>query len=82
MLVRSMPSESVYAVPHDIVDADLAADKLKGIFGKIDTQTRASLHDKRLWFVWIQRKVSHDVAERVRALDAPVSSNHRRIRFQ
>ena len=68
VLVRSMPSESVYAVPHDIVDANLAATKLKGIFGKLDAQTVASLHDRRLWFVWIQRKVSHDVAERVRAL--------------
>ncbi len=68
VLVRSMPSESVYAVPHDIVDANLAATKLKGIFGKVDAQTVASLHDRRLWFVWIQRKVSHDVAERVRAL--------------
>ena len=29
VLVRSMPSESVYAVPHDIVDANLAATKLK-----------------------------------------------------
>jgi stage V sporulation protein D (sporulation-specific penicillin-binding protein) len=68
VLVRSMPSESVYAVPHDIIDADLAATKLKGIFGKLDSQTVASLRDRRLWFVWIQRKVSHDVAERVRAL--------------
>jgi len=68
VLVRSMPSESVYAVPHDIVDADLVAAKLKGIFGKIDPQTIASLHDRRLWFVWIQRKVAHDVAERVVAL--------------
>ncbi len=68
VLVRSMPSESVYAVPHDIVDADLVATKLKSIFGKLDSQTVASLHDRRLWFVWIQRKVAHDVAERVRAL--------------
>jgi stage V sporulation protein D (sporulation-specific penicillin-binding protein) len=68
VLVRSMPSESVYAVPHDIVDADLVAAKLKGIFGKLDAQTIASLHDRRLWFVWIQRKVAHDVAERVVAL--------------
>jgi stage V sporulation protein D (sporulation-specific penicillin-binding protein) len=68
VLVRSMASESVYAVPHDIVDANLAATKLKEIFGKLDAQTAASLHDRRLWFVWIQRKVSHDVAERVRAL--------------
>jgi stage V sporulation protein D (sporulation-specific penicillin-binding protein) len=68
VLVRSMPSESVYAVPHDIVDADLVAAKLKTIFGKLDAQTIASLHDRRLWFVWIQRKVSHDIAERVLAL--------------
>jgi stage V sporulation protein D (sporulation-specific penicillin-binding protein) len=69
VLVQSMPSESVYAVPHDIVDADLAAAKLKGIFGKLDPSTLEALHDRRLWFVWIQRKVSHDIAERVRALD-------------
>jgi stage V sporulation protein D (sporulation-specific penicillin-binding protein) len=69
VLVRSMPSESVYAVPHDIVDADLAAAKLKAIFGKLDASVVASLHDRRLWFVWIQRKVSHDLAERVRSLD-------------
>jgi len=69
VLVRSMPSESVYAVPHDIVDADLVAAKLQSVFGKLDPATVASLHDRRLWFVWIQRKVPHDVAERVRALD-------------
>jgi stage V sporulation protein D (sporulation-specific penicillin-binding protein) len=69
VLVQSLPSESVYAVPHDIVDAELVAAKLKGILGKIDPSTIASLHDRRLWFVWIQRKVSHDVAERVRSLE-------------
>ncbi len=68
VLVRSMPSESVYAVPREILDPDAAAAKLRKIFGKIDPAVVAALHDHQSWFVWIARKVPHDVAERVRAL--------------
>lgn len=68
VLVRSMPSESVYAVPREIVDADATAAKLGKIFGKLDSATVTSLHDRHLWFVWIARKVPHDVAARVRGL--------------
>ena len=69
VLVRSMPSESVYAVPREIVDPDATAAKLQRIFGKLDPATVAALHDKHLWFVWIARKVPHDEVERVRALN-------------
>src|SRR5579863_6399427 len=68
ILVRSMPSESVYAVPREIVDPDATAARLQAIFGKLDSATIASLHDRHLWFVWIARKVPHEQAARVRAL--------------
>lgn len=68
VLVRSLPSESVYAVPREIVDPDATAAKLQGVFGKLDSATIAALHDRHLWFVWIARKVPHDQAARVHAL--------------
>jgi stage V sporulation protein D (sporulation-specific penicillin-binding protein) len=68
VLVRSLPSESVYAVPREIVDPDATGQKLEKIFGRLDAATIAALHDRHLWFVWIARKVPHDVAARVRAL--------------
>jgi stage V sporulation protein D (sporulation-specific penicillin-binding protein) len=66
--VRSLPSESVYAVPREIADPDATAGKLAKNFGRLDPAVVAALHDKHLWFVWIARKVPHDLAQRVRAL--------------
>ena len=71
VLVRSLPSQSVYVVPHDLGNVDITVAKLQEIFGKIDPAVVAAMHDRRLWFVWVQRKVSHDVAVRVRALGLP-----------
>ncbi len=68
VLVRSLPSESVYAVPREIVDPAAAIAKLQGIFGKLDPAVTAAMHDRHMWFVWIARKVPHDLASRVRAL--------------
>lgn len=68
VLVRSLPSESVYAVPRDLADPAATIAKLARIFGKLDPSTVAELHDKKSWFAWIARKVPHEVAERVRAL--------------
>ncbi|MGB6521212.1 MAG: penicillin-binding protein 2 [Candidatus Cybelea sp.] len=68
VLVRSLPSESVYAVPREIVDPAAAAAKLQSIFGKLDPAVAAALHDRHLWFVWIARKVSHETAARIAAL--------------
>jgi stage V sporulation protein D (sporulation-specific penicillin-binding protein) len=69
VLVRSLPSESVYAVPREIVDPAVAIAKLQSIFGKLDPPVTAALRDRHLWFAWIARKVPHDLASRVRALN-------------
>ena len=70
VLVRSLPSQSVYVVPHDLTDPDEAAAKLKGIFGKpLDPGVVEAMHDRTRWFVWIARKVPSDIADRVRALN-------------
>ncbi|HEX8807208.1 MAG TPA: penicillin-binding protein 2 [Candidatus Aquilonibacter sp.] len=66
VLVRSLPSESVFAVPHDLTDPDATVAKLQMIFGKLDPTTIAQLHDKTSWFVWIARKVPVEIADRVR----------------
>jgi cell division protein FtsI/penicillin-binding protein 2 len=71
VLVRSLPSQSVYLVPHDIVDADATIAKLKPIVGKIDPAVVSATHDRDLWFVWLARKVPVETADRVRALDLP-----------
>jgi stage V sporulation protein D (sporulation-specific penicillin-binding protein) len=71
VLVRSLPSESVYAVPHDLGDADQTIAQLQRVVGKIDKATAALLHDRHLQFVWIARKIPHDLADKVQALDLP-----------
>ncbi|MGA8575857.1 MAG: penicillin-binding protein 2 [Candidatus Cybelea sp.] len=68
VLVRSLPSESVYAVPREIVDPNATVAKLERVFGKLDAATIAALHDRHLWFAWIARKVPHDQAARIRTL--------------
>jgi stage V sporulation protein D (sporulation-specific penicillin-binding protein) len=68
VLVRSLPSQSVYAVPRDLTDPDRTVAELQKAVGKLSPDTIAALHDKRSWFAWIARKVPHDVAERVRDL--------------
>jgi stage V sporulation protein D (sporulation-specific penicillin-binding protein) len=71
VLVRSLPSESVYAVPHDLGDAAQTIAQLEPIVGKLDKATIDLLHDRHLQFVWIARKIPHDQADRVQALDLP-----------
>ncbi len=70
-LVHSLPSESVYVVPHDLGDADDTARRLTAILGRVSPQARTLMHDRRLQFVWIARKITHDIADKVQALDLP-----------
>lgn len=69
VLVRSLPSESVYAIPHDLADPEQTIAQLQHLVGKIGPSTAALLHDKHLQFVWIARKIAPDVAAKVQALD-------------
>ncbi|MDQ2866545.1 MAG: penicillin-binding protein 2 [Candidatus Eremiobacteraeota bacterium] len=69
VLVRSLPSQSVYVVPHDLTDPDIAIAKLERIFGKLNPQAIEAMHDRTRWFVWIARKVPNDIVDRVRALN-------------
>ena len=71
VLVRSLPSQSVYAVPHDLSDPDEAVRKVTAIFGKLDPSTIHAMHDRTSWFVWIARKVPHETAVRIAALRLP-----------
>jgi len=68
VLVRSLPSESIYAVPREVVDADTTVAKLSKVVGKLDPAVVSALHDKHMWFVWIARKVPHETATRIRSL--------------
>ena len=69
VLVRSLPSESVYAVPTSIDAADAAsvAAKLSPILGYPALRIEAALRE-RTPFRWLKRKIPHDVAARVAAL--------------
>lgn len=71
VMTRSLPSESVYAVPRDIVDLNRTVAALNKSVGKLSPETIEALRDKHSWFAWIARKVPHDVAERVRDLALP-----------
>jgi stage V sporulation protein D (sporulation-specific penicillin-binding protein) len=69
VLVRSLPSESVYAVPTSIDAAqvpDIAA-KLAPLLGYPPERIEAALREPTP-FRWLKRKIPHDVAQRVDAL--------------
>ncbi len=67
VLVRSLPSESVYAVPTNIARPSEVAAKLAPILGIKAPALSAALGEKSQ-FRWLARKIPHDVANRVRAL--------------
>jgi stage V sporulation protein D (sporulation-specific penicillin-binding protein) len=69
VLVRSLPSESIYAVPPDVVEPHKVALQLAPLLRKPAAHIEAALRDT-LQFRWLARKVPHDVAERVRSLAA------------
>jgi len=68
VLVRSLKSESIYADPTQIGDKADAAAKLAPILGYSPGEIVAAL-DEDTHFRWLKRKVSHDVAQRIRALN-------------
>src|ERR1700733_1076561 len=67
VLVRSLPSESIYTVPTEVTDPHAVAAKLAPLLRKPAAAIELALRDKSD-FRWLARKVPHDVAERVDAL--------------
>lgn len=70
VLVRSLPSESIFAAPPEVVDPHATALKLAPLLRKPASDLEPALRDKAQ-FRWLARKVSHEVAQRVTALDLP-----------
>ncbi len=68
VLVRSLPSESVFAVPANVTEPHRAAVKLAPLLRKPAAKLEAALRDGSQ-FRWLARKVSHEIAQRVRALN-------------
>ncbi len=71
VLAYSLPSESVYAVPHDLGDAGSTIARLQKVLGQISESTTALLRDRTLQFVWVARKIPHDQADAISALQLP-----------
>ncbi len=69
-LVRSLPSQSVYAAPHEVTDADGEAEKLAPILGISAERLAPALRDT-VSMRLLSRKVSRDTAERLRSLALP-----------
>jgi cell division protein FtsI/penicillin-binding protein 2 len=67
VLVRSLPSESVYAAPPGMAHKERVAAELSPILGYTPERIDAALHED-VPFRYLKRKVPHDVAERVEAL--------------
>jgi cell division protein FtsI/penicillin-binding protein 2 len=70
VLVRSLPSESIYAVPAEVTDPHAVALKLAPLLRKPASRLEPALRDKAD-LRWLARKVPHDVAQRVDALALP-----------
>jgi cell division protein FtsI/penicillin-binding protein 2 len=68
VLVRSLPSESIYTVPPEVTEPHAVAVKLAPLLRKSAAALEPALADKKTDFRWLARKVPHDVAERVDAL--------------
>ncbi|HEX6989353.1 MAG TPA: penicillin-binding transpeptidase domain-containing protein [Bacillota bacterium] len=69
-LAISVNADSVYAVPTEISDPEATARRLAEILGLpyVDLYERLT---RPASFSWVQRKVTDDVADQIRALDLP-----------
>jgi stage V sporulation protein D (sporulation-specific penicillin-binding protein) len=70
VLVRSLPSESVYAVPSNIVDPRGVATALAPLLGLRVVDLEPILRE-RSQFHWLARKIPYETAQRIKAL-API----------
>ena len=67
VLVRSLPSESIFAVPASVTDPN-AAERLAPVLHVPVATIAEALHDNSQ-FRWLARKVPHEVAQSVQALN-------------
>jgi stage V sporulation protein D (sporulation-specific penicillin-binding protein) len=67
VLVRSLPSESIYTVPTEVTDPHGEAAKLAPVLHEPLAEIESTLRAKAE-FRWLARKVRHEVAERVHEL--------------
>lgn len=69
-LAVSLPAWSVYAEPRRIVDVDATARAVGEALGVSPSTIAPKIANDRA-FVWLERRVAPDVAEKLRALDLP-----------
>jgi cell division protein FtsI (penicillin-binding protein 3) len=69
-LAVSLPAWSVFAEPKNIVDVEATAQKIADALGQPAASIFAKINNERA-FVWIERRVSPEIADKVRALDLP-----------
>jgi cell division protein FtsI/penicillin-binding protein 2 len=67
VLVRSLPSQSVYAVPSNIADPRAAATALAPLLG-LKVSELESILSERSQFHWLARKIPYESAQRIKAL--------------
>jgi stage V sporulation protein D (sporulation-specific penicillin-binding protein) len=67
VLVRSLPSESVYAVPSNIIDPRATAAAVAPLLGMTPTELEPLLRE-RSQFRWLARKIPYDTAQKIKAL--------------
>ena len=66
----SVSTESVYAIPAEIHNADETAAKLAAILA-LDADKLAAKLKKRQAFTWVKRKIDTDVARSIKMMDLP-----------
>ncbi|MDQ6825836.1 MAG: penicillin-binding protein 2 [Candidatus Eremiobacteraeota bacterium] len=71
VLVRSLPSESVYAVPREVVNPQRTAILLTKMLPHPDRDLKSKLSERSSQFLWVDRKVPHESAQRIVALSLP-----------
>jgi stage V sporulation protein D (sporulation-specific penicillin-binding protein) len=66
VLVRSLPSQSVYAVPSNVADPHATAVALAPLLALREPELESILRE-RSQFHWLARKIPYDVAQRIKA---------------
>jgi cell division protein FtsI/penicillin-binding protein 2 len=70
VLVRSLPSQSVYAVPAIVLDPHATAAALAPLIGLGVTELESILREHSQ-FHWLARKIPYEAAQRIKALAMP-----------